>query len=93
MKNIAFLLSSSLLLSGCVNVTTYGQSPRQVAAGQYIFTLYYNAYASDESIDEKAAEITESIRVNNHHTHCTFSRPAKVSPWQVKELEIKVDCD
>lgn len=81
------------LLAGCSSVTTYGFEPEEKAPGLYQASLYYNAYASDADIDQKAAEIAERIRQRGGWASCEFSRSAKVSPATVKEIQVRINCD
>ncbi|MDH5303197.1 MAG: hypothetical protein OEW64_03775 [Gammaproteobacteria bacterium] len=82
-----------LPMAGCASVTTYGFGPEEIAPGLYNIALYYNAYASDEDIDRKAAEIAEQIRQHGNWGNCAFSRSAKVSPATVKEIHVRISCN
>jgi len=75
------------------SVTTYGFEPIQTAPGQYRFSLYYDAYATDADIDQKADETVEEIRMRNQHDSCSFTRSPMVSPIRVKEIHVQVSCD
>ena len=92
LKSPLKLLFIFFLLNGCSSVTTYGINPEKTGAGSYSFTLYYNSDATDESIDKKAAEVVEKIRMQNMHSECTYARGEMVDPWRVKEIKVKVTC-
>ena len=96
MRNLRLKIGCVILacsISGCSNVTTYGLSPENLGEGRYTFTLSYNAYATEEEIDNKAKEITENIRRKNQHDSCAYSRGDLVSPWQVKQIKVAVNCE
>lgn len=50
------LLIVLLLLAACAATTGYGKAPQPVGPDAYVFTVYFNSFASPADAEKKAAQ-------------------------------------